>query len=140
MSWLNTKKLLFTEIFSYIHLQKSIGLASLNSCNPHDEIAVIQYGSVSGITIELVRGMNEYKFREESWESVESLDGGISAQNESLVVDCDTAIDVEIKDLAEHFPMEERISTASKNVHIVDEVILHAPIRPLQESMDLFAG
>jgi predicted alpha/beta superfamily hydrolase len=67
-----------------------------------------------------MKRMNEHSFREESWESVEAMDGKTPVQKESLIVECDTA-DTEIKDLTEHFPAEERISTASKNVHIVDE-------------------
>jgi len=97
-------------------------VGNFNNWNPHDE--KLQLKAVSGkpgITIELTKGMYEYKFTEGSWESVEALDGGSPTQNRKLVVESDTTIQVEIEHWADHFPKKERTSTASKNVHIVDE-------------------
>jgi hypothetical protein len=73
-----------------------------------------------GITIELAKGMYEYKFTEGGWESVESLDKGLSAPNRKIVVESDTTVHVEIEQWASHFPKKEKVSTVSKNVHVVD--------------------
>lgn len=97
-------------------------VGNFNSWNPHDE--KLQLKSINGkpgITIELAKGMYEYKFTEGSWENVEAMDGGMPTQNRSVVLEGDTVINVEIEHWADHFPKKERTSTASKNVHIVDE-------------------
>jgi predicted alpha/beta superfamily hydrolase len=97
-------------------------VGSFNSWNPQDEkLAMRITDAKSGITIELAKGMHEYKFTEGGWESVESLDQGMPMANRSIVVEGDTIIHVEIEHWADHFPKKERHSTASKNVHIVDK-------------------
>jgi predicted alpha/beta superfamily hydrolase len=96
-------------------------VGNFNNWNPHDEKLQLKIiNGRPGITIELSRGMHEYKFTEGSWETVESLEEGVSTQNHTLVVESDTTINVEIQHWADHFSKKERISTASKNVHIVD--------------------
>lgn len=97
-------------------------VGNFNNWNPRDE--QLQLKSINGkpgITIELGRGMYEYKFTEGNWESVEALDNGLPSQNRNISVDTDTTVTVEIEQWADHFPKKERASTASKNVHIVDE-------------------
>ena len=97
-------------------------VGNFNNWNPHDEKFQLKViNGKAGITIELVKGMYEYKFTEGSWESVESLDKAISTANRNIVVGNDTTIHVEVAHWADHFPKKERHSTASKNVHIVDE-------------------
>lgn len=64
--------------------------------------------------------MYEYKSTEENWESVAVVDGERTTQNCSVVEDCETNT-IEIEHWADHFPKKERNSTASKNVHIIDE-------------------
>jgi predicted alpha/beta superfamily hydrolase len=96
-------------------------VGSFNNWNPHDEKLLLQsVNGKRGITIELAKGMYEYKFTEGSWESVESMDKGTPVQNRSVAVDSDTTILVDIEQWADHFP-KGKISTASKNVHLVDE-------------------
>jgi predicted alpha/beta superfamily hydrolase len=95
-------------------------VGNFNNWNPRDDKFQLKtIDGKPGITIELSRGMHEYKFTEGSWETVESLDKGMPSQNRSLVVESDTTINVEIEHWADHFPKKETISTASKNVHIV---------------------
>jgi predicted alpha/beta superfamily hydrolase len=108
---------------SYHKSTNQIYLAgNFNNWNPHDEKLQLKLiNDKPGITIELAKGMYEYKFTGGSWESVEALDGGIPTQNRSLIIESDTTIPVEIEHWADHFPKKERASTASKNVHIVDE-------------------
>jgi len=96
-------------------------VGNFNNWNPHDEkLQLKTINGRPGITIELSRGMHQYKFTEGSWDTVESLDDGVSSQNHALVVESDTIINVEIQHWADHFPKKDRVSTASKNVHIVD--------------------
>lgn len=97
-------------------------VGDFNKWNPHDEKFQLKtINGRPGITIELTKGMHEYKFTEGSWEGVESLDNGFPTANRNVVVGGDTIIHVEIEHWADHFPKKERHSTASKNVHVVDE-------------------
>ena len=96
-------------------------VGNFNNWNPRDEKMVLTtVNGKPGITIELAKGMYEYKFTEGGWEGVESLDKGIPTQNRSIVIESDTSINVEIEHWADHFPKKEKVSTASRNVHIVD--------------------
>jgi predicted alpha/beta superfamily hydrolase len=96
-------------------------VGNFNNWNPHDEkLQLKNINGRPGITIELSRGMYEYKFTEGSWETAESLEEGAPSPNRKLVIDSDTSINVEIQNWADHFPKKERISTATNNVHIVD--------------------
>ncbi len=92
-------------------------VGNFNSWNPADPKLRI---NKHGITIELAKGMYEYKFTRGNWESVESGEGGSTTQNHSLYVTSDTTVQVEIDHWADHFPKKSRETTASKNVHILD--------------------
>jgi predicted alpha/beta superfamily hydrolase len=97
-------------------------VGNFNNWNPHNEKFQLEnINGRPGITIELAKGMYEYKFTEGSWESAESTDKGFPTENRKIIVESDTAINVEIQHWADHFPKKEKQSTASKNVHIVDE-------------------
>jgi predicted alpha/beta superfamily hydrolase len=97
-------------------------VGNFNNWNPGDEKLLLKsINGKPGITIELARGVYEYKFTGGSWEKVEALDGGLPTQNRKVVIESDTTIPVEIEHWADHFPKKERVSTVSKNVHIVDE-------------------
>jgi predicted alpha/beta superfamily hydrolase len=97
-------------------------VGNFNNWKPGD--AKLQLKTINGkpgITIELDKGMYEFKFTEGSWERVEAMDGGASTGNHRIVVESDTTVLVEIEHWSDHFPKKERVSTASKNVHIVDD-------------------
>lgn len=97
-------------------------VGNFNNWSPRD--ARFQLKTINGkpgITIELSKGMYEYKFTEGSWDKVEALEGGFPTENRRIVVENDTTIDVEIQHWADHFPKKERAGTASKNVSIVDD-------------------
>lgn len=113
----------FDKLPSYQKPSDKIYLVgSFNNWNPNDEKLQMKIiNAKPGITIELAKGMYEYKFTEGSWESVESADKGFATANRNVVVENDTTIHVEIEHWANHFPKKEKRSTASKNVHIVDE-------------------
>jgi predicted alpha/beta superfamily hydrolase len=96
-------------------------VGNFNNWNPRDEKMELKtINGKQGITIELTKGMYEYKFTEGSWESVEALENGSPTGNRKIVVEKDTVINVEIEHWADHFPKKEKVSTASKNVHILD--------------------
>jgi predicted alpha/beta superfamily hydrolase len=96
-------------------------VGSFNNWNPGDPNFLLKtINSKPGITIDLPRGMFEYKFTEGSWDAVESLNGGFPSENRRIDVSSDTVINVEIEHWADHFPKKKRQSTASPNVHILD--------------------
>lgn len=96
-------------------------VGNFNNWNAGDEnLALKQANGRYGITIELQKGMYEYKFTRGSWEKVESLNGGFPTENRSIVLESDTIIHIEIQHWADHFPKKEKVSTASKNVHVPD--------------------
>lgn len=92
-------------------------VGNFNNWNPKDAKLRLANG---GITIELKKGMYEYKFTRGSWEEVESGDGGMPTQNHLLTVESDTTIHVDIDHWADQFPKKSKESTASKNVQILD--------------------
>lgn len=113
---------LFTKLPSYHNASDTIFLAgSFNRWNPHDKnFSVVRTDEKTGITIDLPKGMFEYKFTMGSWESVESANGGFPTENRLLTIEKDTTILVEVDHWAAHFPKKAKETTASKNVHILD--------------------
>lgn len=96
-------------------------VGNFNNWNPRDpKFALKQINGRYGITIELPKGRHEYKFTEGGWNKVESGNNGFPTENRSIILETDTTINVEIEHWADHFPKKERVSTASRNVHIVD--------------------
>jgi predicted alpha/beta superfamily hydrolase len=94
---------------------------SFNNWNPGDEHYLLKMrNDKPGITIELGKGMFEYKFTEGGWDRVESANEGAPTENRRIVVESDTTIQVEIQHWADHFPKKPRQSTASRNVHVLD--------------------
>ena len=94
---------------------------SFNGWNPHDKKMQLHLeGDHYGITIELPRGVIEYKMTRGGWEQVETSKNGESISNRKTDVESDTTIHVEINQWADHFKQEQKKSTASKNVHILD--------------------
>lgn len=101
--------------------QKIYIAGSFNRWNPQaKEFSLKQINNKPGITIDLPRGMIEYKFTKGSWESVEAGTDGLSVENRKITVESDTTINIEINQWADHFPNKPKQSTAGKNVHIVD--------------------
>src|SRR5206468_3445667 len=65
-------------------------------------------------------GVTEFKFTRGSWKKGEADKNGKPAQNRKIIVSNDTTIHVEIENWADHFQQEERKSTASIHVHVLD--------------------
>lgn len=94
---------------------------SFNGWNPKDERYRLQNrGGKTGITIELPKGMFEYKFTGGGWDKVEVSERGTSVGNRQVAIQSDTTIEVTIDNWADHFQEQHRPSTASKNVHILN--------------------
>ena len=96
-------------------------VGSFNNWNPKDNrFLLTKSAGKPGITIELPKGMFEYKFTRGSWDAVESLDGGFPTQNRRIVVENNETVKVDIQHWADHFPKKAKQSTAGKNVHVID--------------------
>lgn len=94
---------------------------TFNNWNPRDpRYRLTQKEGRPGITIELPKGMFEYKFTRGGWERVESGEGGAPTDNHRIQVDGDTTVGTEVGNWADHFPKKPRQSTASANVHVID--------------------
>lgn len=90
---------------------------NFNGWNPHDNTLIL---GNDGITIELKKGMQEFKFTRGSWEEVESGNEGFPLQNHVINVESDTTVYTEVDHWADHFPKKAKESTACKNVRILD--------------------
>lgn len=113
---------LFKKLPSYHKASDTVYLAgSFNRWNPHDKtLSVTGANEKNGITIDLPKGMFEYKFTTGSWDAVESGNGGFPTENRLLTVEKDTTVLVEIDHWTGHFPKKLKETTASRNVHILD--------------------
>lgn len=112
----------FKRLPPYHNASDTVYLAgSTNRWNPKDKnFAFVPAVQKNGITIDLPKGMFEYKFTLGNWEAAESHDGGAATENRFLSVEKDTTVLIEIDHWANHFPKKGKESTASKNVHILD--------------------
>src|SRR2546423_8182592 len=110
----NKVTFLITGLPAYHKTSDTIYVAgSFNNWNPGDRrMQLKSSGDKIGITIELPRGMFEYKFTKGSWNQVETASEGKSMENRKMDVESDTTINVEIKNWADHFPKEPMHSTA----------------------------
>lgn len=108
----------FKNLPTYHTANSSVFVAgSFNNWKPDST----DFGTTNGsLTIRLPKGMYEYKFTRGSWQASETGTSGAAVSNRVLNVESDTTIVVDIKDWADHFPKQEKQSTATKNVHILD--------------------
>lgn len=111
-----------TQLPSYQLANDRIYLAgSFNKWNPHDENFVLNVsGGQRKITLQLPKGQHEFKFTRGSWERAECDKDGVPVGNRTIAVESDTAINVKVQDWADHFPSKKILSSANKNVHIID--------------------
>ena len=113
---------LFKRLPSYHKASDTIYLAgSFNRWNPKSPTyAVVRKDEKSGITIDLPKGMFEYKFTLGNWDAVEASAGGFPTENRFVTIEKDTTVLIEIDYWANHFPKKPKETTASPNVHILD--------------------
>lgn len=113
---------LFKRVPSYHKASDTIYLAgSFNRWNPKAaNFAAVRVNEKSGITIDLPKGMFEYKFTLGDWDAAEAGDGGFATENRFVNIENDTTVLIEIDHWANHFPKKAKETTASRNVHILD--------------------
>src|SRR5438477_5561349 len=70
--------------------------------------------------IRLEDGNYEFKITRGGWSKVECKKGGADIQNRSLKLTSDTTINMTVEEWADNVEKKPRVSTASKNVHIID--------------------
>jgi predicted alpha/beta superfamily hydrolase len=115
--------LLIKQLPSYHQLNEPVYIAgSFNNWNPGEKTAQLDKDAngVYRISFTAPSGKQEYKFTRGNWDRVESDQNGKSAANRSITILSDTTIEVSILHWADHFPKKPKVSTASKNVHLVD--------------------
>lgn len=74
--------------------------------------------------LKLDNGRYEYKLTRGGWDKAECKKGGGHAENRILVVPADGTVQLNIEEWADRFPAQPKVSSASKNVHIIDTAFL----------------
>ena len=72
------------------------------------------------IETKLRDGIYEYKITRGGWDKVECKKGGTDIQNRSLKLSSDTMVDLMVEEWADNIARKPRVSSAGKNVHLVD--------------------
>jgi len=95
---------------------------SFNGWNPQDKNFHFQKDTKGNYFFEtkLNDGIYEFKITRGSWDKVECKKGGADIQNRSLKLSSDTTIVLNIEEWADRFVKKPRVSTAGKNVKIID--------------------
>jgi len=99
---------------------------SFNGWNPQDKNYRFQKNEDGNYVFEtkLPDDMHEFKITRGTWAKVECKKSGADIQNRFLKLSSDTTINVIIEEWADRFVKKTRVSTAGKNVHIIDTAFL----------------
>jgi len=99
---------------------------SFNGWNPNDKNYRFQENEKGDYVLgmKLEDGMYEYKITRGSWEKVECKKGGADIQNRFFKLSSDTTIDLMVEEWADNIERKQRVSTAGKNVQVVDTAFL----------------
>jgi predicted alpha/beta superfamily hydrolase len=97
---------------------------SFNGWNPRDKNYQFQKKGNYVLGTKLADGMYEYKITRGGWDKVECRKGGADIQNRVLKLSSDTIIDIMVDEWADNIERKPGVSTAGKNVHIVDTAFL----------------
>jgi len=95
---------------------------SFNKWNPGQKEFLLNKNSNGNYSIrfELPKGKHEFKITKGSWEKVESGNEGFPTENRLVEISNDTAIEISIQHWADHFLKKPKISTANKQVKIIE--------------------
>ena len=95
---------------------------SFNGWNPNDKNYHFQKNDKGNYFLgtKLENGMYEFKITRGGWDKVECKRGGADIQNHFLKLSSDTIIELMVEEWADNFEKKPLVSTAGKNVHIVD--------------------
>lgn len=99
---------------------------SFNGWNPKDEQFKLSRDSkgVYYYDFKLADGNYEYKFTRGAWENGECKKGGAGQNNRILNIPSTATFSVDIEEWADRFPAAPKVSSASKNVCIIDTAFL----------------
>ncbi|HEV8283772.1 MAG TPA: alpha/beta hydrolase-fold protein [Chitinophagaceae bacterium] len=99
---------------------------SFNGWNPQDKNYRFQKDAIGNYFVEtkLADGMHEFKITRGSWSKVECRKNGVDIPNRFFRLSSDTTINLAIEEWADRFVRKPRVSTASKNVHIIDTAFI----------------
>jgi predicted alpha/beta superfamily hydrolase len=99
---------------------------SFNGWNPRDENFKFNNDGKGNyfLDLTLAAGNYEYKITRGGWDKVECKKGGASIDNRSLTVPAGNTVKLDIEEWADRNPPKPRVSTASKNVRVIDTAFL----------------
>ena len=99
---------------------------SFNGWNPRDKNYQFQKNDEGDYFLgtKLEDGNYEFKITRGGWDKVECKKGGADIQNRSLKLTSDTTINMTVEEWADNIEKKPGVSTASKNVHIIDTAFL----------------
>lgn len=119
----NTVRLEIKSLPEYHPAESDVYAAgSFNGWNPQDK----NYRFVKTdkgeyyLDMKLADGKYEYKVTRGGWDKGECKKGGGFVENRVLIVPGATTVQLNIEEWADRFPSKPRVSTAGKNVHIID--------------------
>jgi predicted alpha/beta superfamily hydrolase len=95
---------------------------SFNNWNPQNQEYKFKKDSDGNYFLEIVFKADsyEYKLTKGSWEKAECKQDGASVENRSMRIDKSRTVEIDIQGWADNFIISKRISSAGKNVHIMD--------------------
>jgi predicted alpha/beta superfamily hydrolase len=101
---------------------------SFNSWNPQDQQYQFKKDDKGNyfLDVKLSGGKYEYKITRGSWDKVECKTSGENISNRTLAIPSETPIQIIIEEWQDLLPKKPKLSTASKNVHII-ETAFHIP-------------
>jgi predicted alpha/beta superfamily hydrolase len=99
---------------------------SFNGWNPQDKNYRFQRTNKGDYYIELMldSGNYEYKITRGAWDRSECKKGGGFRANRSMMVPDDVVTPLFVEEWSDRFPAKPKVSTANKNVHIIDTAFL----------------
>lgn len=99
---------------------------SFNGWNPQDAKYKFQKGENGNYyaSVTLDNGSYEYKLTRGGWDKVECRKNGDGVENRTLVVNGNVVIEIAVEEWSDSFRQTPKVSTANKNVHIIDTALL----------------
>ena len=99
---------------------------SFNNWNPQNEQFKFQQDEKENyfINLKLAPGSYEYKLTRGGWDKVECTKSGAGIANRILKVETNATVEISIEGWQDQFTAKPKLSTASKNVHIIDTAFL----------------
>lgn len=116
-----------TQLPSYHPTGSDIYIAgSFNGWNPQDEKYKFTRNDQGHyyFDLSLSAGNYEYKITRGAWDKAECKTGGSSIQNRTLTIPGDNKIGLTVEEWADRYPAKPKVSTASKNVQVLDTAFL----------------